>query len=62
MDEKKTIDLTIEELEERIAPGIAPGLAIAAAGVPPDGPGASFDHFNKEVAGPNWLGKASGQF
>ena len=44
MDQKKTLDLNIEELEERIAPGIANGMPVySGAGllVPanPDAPG-----------------------
>jgi hypothetical protein len=53
-------NLSVEELEERIAPEIAPGLG-------PDGPGADAP---PGESGPNhssvatdlWFGKASGQF
>ncbi len=60
MDEKRTIALNVEELEERIAPGIVSG-ALAAAGQGPP-PGVSGAHFNGDVAADIWLGRAGGAF
>ena len=66
MDEKKTIDLTIEELEERIAPGIMAnfhalppnndGTANAAGG---GGQGMSQGQANGGFLD-RWFGKAAG--
>ena len=57
MDGFIELDVGIEELEERIAPGIAPGLP-SVGGLGPAGNAGL--HFNFAAAGGVWLGK--GQF
>jgi hypothetical protein len=51
-------NLSVEELEERIAPDIAPGLNGPGADVPPGESGPN----HSPVATDLWFGKASGQF
>ncbi len=63
MNDKK-ITLEIEQLEERIAPSVAPGLDIqGGTGIPP---GMSVFAFNVTGNPPGlgelWFGEASGQF
>ena len=62
-EERKKNRFRIDLLEERIAPGAAPGLFIGAAGIPPgESLNAIFGPGNGSTAGPVWFGKASGQF
>ena len=63
-DEKpKKNRFRIELLEDRIAPGAAPGLMSAAAGIPPgESLNAIFSPGNGSTAGPIWFGAVSGQF
>ena len=51
----------IELLEERIAPGVAPGLFHNPTGIPPgESLNAIFGPGNGSTAGPLWFGAASG--
>jgi hypothetical protein len=54
----------IELLEERIAPGAAPGLFNNPTGIPPGNSldGAIFGPGNGAIAGSLWFGAASGRF
>ncbi len=54
------ITLEIEQLEERIAPSVAPGLV--TQGFPPGMSTSIFNPGQGDIAGPLWFGKASGQF